>query len=138
MATDPKFLELVDMLSASTNAARHRQVEKDKLEAEGTALAAQAFEPIANFLSALAAALKNGVDDSISLTTDGDWIASNGLDYYMLFYELRMPSLGSFELLFQVTGDYRRVEFEKHDFEITEQTAIENALKAWVVSKLKT
>jgi hypothetical protein len=56
----------------------------------------------------------------------------------MLFYELRMPSLGSFELLFQVTGDHRRVEFEKHDFEITEQTAIENALKAWVVSKLKT
>jgi len=36
-----------------------------------------------------------------------------------------------------VAGDYRRVEFEKRDFEIGDLAAIENALKQWVVLKLK-
>jgi hypothetical protein len=40
-------------------------------------------------------------------------------------------------LTFHLTGDYRRVEFEKHDFEVSDLAAIENALKQWVVLKLK-
>jgi hypothetical protein len=137
MAVEPKFQELVGLLSASTKAAAQRKAEDDRLDAEGIVSAARAFEPIQNFLNALADALKNGVDSNISLTMDGDWIPSNGRDYYMVFYKLWMPSRGLHELTFHVTGDYRRVEFEKHDFEISDLAAIENALKQWAVLKLK-
>jgi hypothetical protein len=137
MAGDPKFQELVGLLSASTKATAQRKAEDDRLDAEGIVSAARAFEPIQNFLNALGDALKNGVDSSISLAMDGDWIPSNGRDYYMVFHKLWMPSRGLHELTFHVTGDYRRVEFEKHDFEVSDLAAIENAIKQWVVLKLK-
>jgi hypothetical protein len=137
MALDSKFEELLGLLSASKKEAEQQKTEDDRFNAEGIASAARAFEPIENFLNALAAALKNGVDSSISLAMDGDWIPSNGRDYYMVFYKLWMPSRGLHELTFHVTGDYRCVEFEKHDFEISDLASIENAIKQWVVLKLK-
>jgi hypothetical protein len=97
MAVDPKFQELVGLLSASTKAAAQRKAEDDRLDAEGIVSAARAFEPIQNFLNALGDALKNGVDSSISLAMDGDWIPSNGRDYYMVFYKFWMPSRGLHE-----------------------------------------
>jgi hypothetical protein len=36
-----------------------------------------------------------------------------------------------------VTGDFQRVEFERHDFAIADTSGIQNALKAWVIAKLK-
>ena len=137
MAVDPKFQELVGLLSASSAAAARQKADAERLEAEGMANAATAFEPIKHFMTSLADALKGGVDASIDLTTDGNWIPSNGLDFYMLFYKLWSPSRGAHELTFHVTGDYRRVEFEGYNFEIGDLAAIENALKQWVVLKLK-
>ena len=97
------------MLSASTAAAARQKAEVERLEAAGMASAASAFEPIKHFMTSLANALKGGVDASIDLSTDGNWIPSNGLDCYMLFYKLWSPSRGAHELTFYVTGDYRRV-----------------------------
>jgi hypothetical protein len=137
MTIDPKFEELLGLLSASKKEAEQQMAEDHRLDAEGIASAARAFEPIESFLNALAAALKNGVDSSISLAMDGDWVLGNGRDSYMVLYKLWMPSRGLHELTFHVTGDYRRVKFEKHDFEISDLANIENAIKQWVVLKLK-
>src|SRR5258708_38402706 len=124
MAVDPKFQELVGLLSASTAAAAQQKAEVERLEAAGMASAASAFEPIKHFMTSLANALKGGVDASIDLSTDGNWIPSNGLDCYMLFYKLWSPSRGAHELTFYLTGDYPRVSFEKRDFEISDLAAI--------------
>jgi hypothetical protein len=138
MAVDPKVHELVGLLSVSGEVAAI-QIDEDVAasDTERTANPAHAFEPIQSFLSALNAALRAGVDSSISLTTDGEWIASNGRDDYTLLYKLSESSRGVYDLEFHVTGDFTRVEFENHSFEINDLAAIESALKQWVVSKLK-
>ena len=94
MTTDSRFEELLGILSASKKEADQRKAEDDHLDAEGIASAAHAFEPIRDFLNALAAALKNGVDGNISLAMEGYWVPSNGRDFYMVFYKLSMPSRG--------------------------------------------
>lgn len=137
MADDDRFRDLVSVLAASDLAARERKAREERLDAEGITGAARAFQETKEFLAALEAALQKGVDRAIKLTMDGDWIPSNGRDYYMVFYKLWKPFRGTHELSFHVTGDFQRVEFEQHDFAIANTTGIQNAIKAWVIAKLK-
>lgn len=137
MTDDHQFSDLVSLLAASDLAARERKAREEQLDAEGIAGAARAFQETKEFLGALEAALQRGVDRAITLAMDGDWFPSNGRDYFMVFYKLWKPSRGVHELSFHVTGDFQRIEFERHDLAIADTTGIQNALKAWVIAKLK-
>jgi hypothetical protein len=81
MTNDGRFSHLVSLLAASDLAEWERR-SREQLDAEGIAGAARAFQETKEFLGALEVALKAGVDRSITLTTDGEWIPSNGRDYW--------------------------------------------------------
>ncbi|MGC2780991.1 MAG: hypothetical protein WA418_35680 [Bradyrhizobium sp.] len=136
MTINDQFSDIVSLLAASDLAARERKALEERLDAEGIAGASSAFQETKQFLEALESALKAGVDPMITLAMDYQWVPSNGRDYYMLCYKLWKPSRGENELWFHVTGDFQRIEFESHDFALTDTTGIQNAIKAWVVAKL--
>jgi hypothetical protein len=88
---DARVSDLVSLLAASDLAARERKAREEQLDAEGIAGAARAFQETKEFLVALETALQQGVDGAITLAMDGEWIPSNGRDYYMIFYKLWNP-----------------------------------------------
>lgn len=137
MAIDARFQSLVSEISVSAkNAADHR-AEEQRLDSEGVAKATEAFEPVAIFLAGLASALKEGVDVTIELTRDGDWIPSNGRDCYMVFYKLWMPARGLHEVTFYLSSDLKQVEFDNQPYALRDTRAIEDAITEWVRLKLK-
>ncbi|MCK1640473.1 hypothetical protein IVA95_23525 [Bradyrhizobium sp. 157] len=131
MAFDPKFTELVSVLAEAKASADHRRAEEQRLDEEGIAAAKAAFEPIQNFLKALEAALKQRVASHYQVT-ETDWIVGAGRDVYMVCYKIAFH-----EIIFYVSNDFSRLEFERHDFAISDVASIEQAIKDWVIAKLR-
>lgn len=131
--------DLSDFVAAATAATERYRAEKDQAKAaEENALtqAKAAFGETAFFLSRLEAALKISTEPWASITQEGEWIVGSGMGCFIVYYKFILPRGGG-DLAFTISEDFQRIEFAKFDFALAEIEAIENALKAWTLSRLR-
>jgi len=131
--------DLSDFVAAATASTERHRTEQDQAKAaEENALtqAKAAFGETALFLSRLEAALKISTEPWASITQEGEWIVGEGMGCFIVYYKFILPRGGG-DLAFTVSEDFQRVEFEKFDFALSDNEAIENALKGWTLSRLR-
>jgi hypothetical protein len=131
--------DLSDFIAAASAATVRHRTEKERAkvaEDEAVSQAQAAFSGVASFLSRLEAALKVSTEPWASITQEGEWMVGAGMGCFGVYYKFILPRGGG-EFTFWVSGDFQRVEFEKFDFALADTDAIETALKAWTLSRLR-
>jgi len=133
MAMDPKFEDLLAVIIDRVRTSDECSFEEKEHE-EKIAAAKRAFQPIADCLYRIEADLKHEISPDY-VVTEGEWWESkikDSSDLYGVVY-----SMGSHEVTFWVSGDYRWVWFAKMDFAISDIGAIDQAIKGWLITQLR-